>query len=78
VIKVTSAAIFGSDLRMYEGRTGADPGLVFGHESMGIVEEVGDGVATLSRGDRVVLPSNVVTVARSSRVSTSRPPLGIE
>jgi threonine dehydrogenase-like Zn-dependent dehydrogenase len=63
---------------MYEGRTGADPGLVFGHESMGIVEEVGDGVATLSRGDRVVLPSNVVTVARSSMVSTSRPPLGIE
>ncbi len=44
---------------MYEGRTGADPGIVFGHENMGIVEEVGDGVTTLEEGDRVVLPFNV-------------------
>ncbi len=59
VIKVTTTAICGSDLHMYEGRTGAEPGIVFGHETMGIVEEVGDGVATLSKGDRVVLPFNV-------------------
>jgi glutathione-independent formaldehyde dehydrogenase len=59
VIKVTSTAICGSDLHMYEGRTGADPGIVFGHESMGIVEAVGDGVARLSVGDRVSLPFNV-------------------
>jgi glutathione-independent formaldehyde dehydrogenase len=59
VIKVTSTAICGSDLHMYEGRTGAEPGIVFGHESMGIVEAVGDGVARLSVGDRVSLPFNV-------------------
>ncbi len=59
VVRITSAAICGSDLHMYEGRTAAEPGLVFGHENMGIVEEVGDGVVKLQRGDRVVLPFNV-------------------
>ena len=34
-----------SDLHMYEGRTAAEEGIVFGHENMGIVDEVGDGVA---------------------------------
>jgi glutathione-independent formaldehyde dehydrogenase len=59
VVRVTSTAICGSDLHMYEGRTGAEPGIVFGHENMGVVEEVGPGVAKLSKGDRVVLPFNV-------------------
>jgi glutathione-independent formaldehyde dehydrogenase len=59
VIRVTSTAICGSDLHMYEGRTGAEPGIVFGHENMGIVEAVGDGVGSLSEGDRIVLPFNV-------------------
>ena len=59
VIKITTAAICGSDLHMYEGRTGAEPGIVFGHENMGVVEEVGPGVATVKKGDRVVLPFNV-------------------
>jgi glutathione-independent formaldehyde dehydrogenase len=59
VIKVTTAAICGSDLHMYEGRTGAEAGIVFGHENMGIVEEVGSGVASLKKGDRVSIPFNV-------------------
>ncbi len=59
IVRVTSTAICGSDLHMYEGRTGAEPGIVFGHENMGIVEEVGDGVARIERGDRVVMPFNV-------------------
>ena len=59
VIRVTSTAICGSDLHMYEGRTEAEPGIVFGHENMGVIEEVGDGVASLQVGDRVVLPFNV-------------------
>jgi glutathione-independent formaldehyde dehydrogenase len=59
VIRITSTAICGSDLHMYEGRTGAEPGIIFGHENMGIVEEVGPGVAKLSKGDRIVLPFNV-------------------
>ncbi|MCJ1417124.1 hypothetical protein MMC32_003463 [Xylographa parallela] len=59
IIKVTTAAICGSDLHMYQGRTAAEKGLVFGHENMGIIEELGDGVTLLKKGDRVVLPFNV-------------------
>ncbi|MBW3601595.1 MAG: glutathione-independent formaldehyde dehydrogenase [Actinobacteria bacterium] len=59
LIRVTSTCICGSDLHMYEGRTGAEPGIVFGHENMGVVEEVGPGVAKLQPGDRISLPFNV-------------------
>lgn len=44
---------------MYQGRTAAQPGIVFGHENMGIVEECGTGVSNLKKGDRVVMPFNV-------------------
>lgn len=59
IVRVTSTAICGSDLHMYEGRTAAEPGIVFGHENLGIIEEIGAGVASLNRGDRVVMPFNV-------------------
>jgi glutathione-independent formaldehyde dehydrogenase len=59
VIRVTSAAICGSDLHMYQGRTSAEPGMVFGHEIMGVVEKVGPGVQLVKEGDRVSLPFNV-------------------
>ena len=59
VVKITSTCICGSDLHMYEGRTAAQPGIVFGHENMGIIQEVGLAVKTLSVGDRVVMPFNV-------------------
>ncbi len=59
VVRVTSTAICGSDLHMYEGRTAAEAGIVFGHENMGIVDEVGQGVTGLKKGDRVVMPFNV-------------------
>ncbi|MCW2963282.1 MAG: aldehyde dehydrogenase [Actinomycetia bacterium] len=59
IVRITSAAICGSDLHMYEGRTAAEPGIVFGHENLGIVQEVGDGVVSIKEGDRVVMPFNV-------------------
>lgn len=59
LVRVTSTAICGSDLHMYEGRTAAEAGIVFGHENMGIVEEVGPGVAGVKPGDRVSMPFNV-------------------
>ncbi|MHA6797655.1 glutathione-independent formaldehyde dehydrogenase (plasmid) [Pseudonocardia bannensis] len=59
IVRITSTAICGSDLHMYEGRTAAEPGIVFGHENMGIVEQVGDGVVSINAGDRVVMPFNV-------------------
>jgi glutathione-independent formaldehyde dehydrogenase len=37
LMRVTSSAICGSDLHMYDGRAGADPGLVLGHEPLGMV-----------------------------------------
>ncbi len=59
LLKVTTAAICGSDLHMYEGRTGLRPGQVVGHEIMGVIESVGDAVASIRPGDRVVLPFNI-------------------
>ncbi|TGJ83746.1 hypothetical protein E0Z10_g5042 [Xylaria hypoxylon] len=56
---IVKAAICGSDLHMYEGRTAAQPGFTFGHENLGIIEEVGEGVTLLKKGDRVVMPFNV-------------------
>jgi glutathione-independent formaldehyde dehydrogenase len=59
IVKITSTAICGSDLHMYEGRTAAEPGIVFGHENLGIITEVGSAVSMLKKGDRVVMPFNV-------------------
>jgi threonine dehydrogenase-like Zn-dependent dehydrogenase len=44
---------------MYEGRTDFEQGRVFGHENMGVVTEVGDGVQKLRVGDWVCLPFNI-------------------
>jgi glutathione-independent formaldehyde dehydrogenase len=59
IVKITTTAICGSDLHMYEGRTAAQPGIVFGHENMGIIEEIGSGITNLKVGDRVVMPFNI-------------------
>jgi glutathione-independent formaldehyde dehydrogenase len=59
IIRVTSAAICGSDLHMFAGRTAAAPDTVLGHEPLGIVEEIGAAVTSVHRGDRVVIPFNV-------------------
>ena len=59
IVRVTSSCICGSDFHMYEGRTAAEPGIVFGHENMGIIEEVGPAVEERKVGDRVVMPFNV-------------------
>ena len=53
IVRITSSCICGSDLHMYEGRTAAEPGIVFGHENMGIVEDVGSAVSMRKVGDRV-------------------------
>jgi glutathione-independent formaldehyde dehydrogenase len=59
VVRITSSAICGSDLHMYEGRTGAEPGLVLGHEPLGVVETAGAAVEMVKPGDRVVLPTHL-------------------
>jgi threonine dehydrogenase-like Zn-dependent dehydrogenase len=60
IIRVTSTAICGSDLHLYEVLGPfMDEGDILGHEPMGIVEEVGSAVTDLAPGDRVVIPFNV-------------------
>ncbi|WP_158887214.1 zinc-dependent alcohol dehydrogenase [Amycolatopsis anabasis] len=60
IIRVTTSAICGSDLHLYEV-LGAflEPGDILGHEPMGIVEEVGSEAGDLKPGDRVVVPFNI-------------------
>jgi threonine dehydrogenase-like Zn-dependent dehydrogenase len=60
IIEVTSTAICGSDLHLYEvlGPFLA-PGDVLGHETMGVVVEAGPEAGDLAVGDRVVVPFNI-------------------
>ncbi len=60
VIKITSTAICGSDLHLYDGLMPMmEKGDVLGHEPMGVVVEVGSGVRKLKKGDRVVVPFTI-------------------
>ncbi len=59
LVRITTTNICGSDLHMYEGRTDVEVGKVLGHENMGQVIEVGDGVDRIKVGDWVVLPFNI-------------------
>jgi threonine dehydrogenase-like Zn-dependent dehydrogenase len=57
IIQVSSTAICGSDLHLYDGYViSTMPGDIFGHEFMGEVVEVGREVTNLKVGDRVVVP----------------------
>ncbi len=60
IIKVTSTAICGSDLHLYDGYIPTmEKGDILGHEFMGEVVEVGKGNARLKVGDRVVVPFTI-------------------
>ena len=56
LLKVTSTAICGSDLHIYNGFLPQKKPMTMGHEFMGIVEEVGKDVKSLKKGDRVFVP----------------------
>jgi threonine dehydrogenase-like Zn-dependent dehydrogenase len=56
LVKITTAAICGSDLHIYHDRMpGFTKGVVLGHEMMGIVEDAGKDVRGIKAGDRVVI-----------------------
>jgi alcohol dehydrogenase len=56
ILKVTSTAICGSDLHIYDGFFPQLRNLTMGHEFMGIVEEAGPAVKKVTVGDRVIVP----------------------
>jgi threonine dehydrogenase-like Zn-dependent dehydrogenase len=61
IIKVTSCAICGSDLHLYNGfMPGMESGDIIGHEFMGEVMEVGRDNKKLKVGDRVVVPFTII------------------
>jgi threonine dehydrogenase-like Zn-dependent dehydrogenase len=60
IIKITTTAICGSDLHLYNGYIPTmEEGDILGHEFMGEVVEVGKDVKNLQKGDRVVVPFTI-------------------
>ena len=60
IVRVTLAAICGSDLHLYHGlMPDTRIGHTFGHEFIGVVEQVGSSVENLQVGDRVMVPFNI-------------------
>jgi threonine dehydrogenase-like Zn-dependent dehydrogenase len=56
IVRVTSACICGSDLWPYADMEPSETGQSMGHEAIGVVEDVGDDVRIVKRGDLVVMP----------------------
>jgi threonine dehydrogenase-like Zn-dependent dehydrogenase len=60
IVRVERAAICGSDLHLYHGMMpDTRVGHTFGHEFIGVVEQIGSSVETLSVGDRVMVPFHI-------------------
>lgn len=60
IVRVTRSCICGSDLHLYHGMVpDTRVGTTFGHEFVGVVEEVGDAVQNLKVGDNVLVPFNI-------------------
>lgn len=60
ILKVSSCAICGSDLHLYDGfMPGMKSGDIMGHEFMGEVVETGSGVSRLKAGERIVVPFTI-------------------
>jgi alcohol dehydrogenase len=60
IVRVTQAAICGSDLHLYHGMMpDTRIGMTFGHEFIGVIHEVGSSVQNVKPGDRVMVPFNI-------------------
>jgi len=55
VIRVTLTTICGTDLHIVRGEYPVRPGLVIGHEPVGVIEEIGPGLSGYQVGDRVLI-----------------------
>ena len=54
IVRVEATGVCGSDLHLYHGRIQIEPGFTLGHEYVGTVVAAGDGVTSVSEGDRVL------------------------
>lgn len=60
IVRVVRSCICGSDLHLYHGMVpDTRVGTTFGHEFVGVVEEIGETVQNLKVGDRVIVPFNI-------------------
>src|SRR5499426_2458827 len=55
VIRITLTTICGTDLHIVRGEYPVQPGLVIGHEPVGVIEELGEGVTGYEIGERVLV-----------------------
>src|ERR1700681_3273885 len=55
VIRITLTTICGTDLHILRGEYPIKPGLIIGHEPVGVIEELGDGITGYKVGDRVLV-----------------------
>jgi 2-desacetyl-2-hydroxyethyl bacteriochlorophyllide A dehydrogenase len=55
VIRITLTTICGTDLHILKGEYPVKPGLIIGHEPVGVIHELGDGVTGYKVGDRVLV-----------------------
>ncbi len=54
IVQIQATGVCGSDLHIYHGRVQIEPGFTLGHEYVGTVIAVGDGVREVAVGDRVL------------------------
>lgn len=60
IVRVTRSCICGSDLHLYHGLVpDTRVGMTFGHEFIGVVEQVGSEVQKIKVGDNILVPFNV-------------------
>jgi threonine dehydrogenase-like Zn-dependent dehydrogenase len=72
VIRVTLTTICGTDLHILRGEYPVLPGLVIGHEPVGVIDELGEGVTGYEVGDRVLVERSrpAASVADVCRVTS--------
>jgi threonine dehydrogenase-like Zn-dependent dehydrogenase len=73
IVRITSAAICGSELHTYRGRLPTKHPMTFGHENMGIIEEVGEKVTTLNKGDRVLVGAGIGKITDFGEIGQGLP-----
>ncbi len=55
LIRITTTTICGTDIHILKGEYPVKPGLIVGHEPVGVIEEIGEGVTGYEVGQRVIV-----------------------